>query len=62
MAIYGKDNVERFLSMDAWKNLKGWKWDRLNQRFIAPEIRLIKKLGKYDPLADILTMKNLIPQ
>ena len=44
------------------ENLKGWKWDRTNQRFITPETKLMKRLGKYHPLADILAMGQLTLQ
>ena len=60
--IYGKDNVRRFFPMETWKNLKGWEWDRSNQRFITPETKLMKRLGKYDPLVDILAMEHLTLQ
>ena len=58
MDIYGIDNVRIFFSMEIWNNLNVWKWDRLNQRFITPEIKLMKRLGKYDLLADILAMEQ----
>ena len=48
--------------METWKNLKGWKWYGLDQRFIAPEMKLMKRLCKYDLLADVLAMEQLTLQ
>ena len=62
VAIYGKDTIRRFFPMETWKNLKGWKWNRLKQRLIAPEIRSMKRLCKHNLLVEILAMEQLTLQ
>ena len=61
-AIYGKDNVRRFFPMETWRKIKGWEWDRLDQSFITQEIKLMQRLDKHGPLADILAMEQLTLQ
>ena len=58
--IYGEDNIKIFFSVEIWENLKGWSFNKSKQSFITPEIKLMKKLAKHDPLTDILAIKILL--